>query len=268
MQERRSFLLSAGTLTVANTVGTVSGSGRNGGFSSETINKRVLSGVDDNGAEGARQVLEGLGLNPTVKTKRLKSATRGDSGDEQQITPEYVYGKPENNGTSIIVAASPATSSDDEVWMTVSMKLEDPKHKMRNSWWCPDAIGIGFTKSDWAPMGTPTVNATDDHTAKYTAEDVADDALAGTVNIKNHTGGIAIGEALPDASVTLTGKFRLRDRGEPSTLWGSYTHTYSYIPGGEIDSISGGYGGLSIDLNTRASTVWSIANSADPEDDI
>lgn len=267
MQGRRRFLLSAGALTAAS-IGTVSGSSRNEGLSTEVVNERVLSSVDDNGAEGAKQALEDLGLNPTIKTKSLKSARQEETGDEQQVSPEYVYGNPENNGTSIIVAASPATGNDNEVWMSVSMKLEDPKHKMRNSWWCPDAIGIGFTKSDWAPMGTPSVNATADHTAKYTADDVADDALAGTVNIKNHAGGIGIGEALPGASVNLTGKFRLRDGGEPSTLWGSYTHTYSPTPGGGINSITGGYGGLDVEVNLRSDKVWSIARPTDPEDDL
>lgn len=115
-------------------------------------------------------------------------------------------------------------------------------------------------------MENPTVSATHDHTARFTASDVDDDALAGTITIENHDdNGAASSDSLPEASASLTGRFRLRDDGEPTSLWGTYTHTYSPVPGGTIDSVSGGYGGLEVETSFRSAEVWSIADSTDPQ---
>ncbi|NGM68466.1 hypothetical protein G6M89_05485 [Natronolimnobius sp. AArcel1] len=94
-----------------------------------------------------------------------------------------------------------------------------------------------------------------------------DDALAGTVNIEaNSPAGDGFSEEdLPEGYVALTGRFRLRDGGEPTTVWGSYTHTYSTTPGGAIEKITGGASGIGVELNTRAQTAWSIGESAAPE---
>ncbi len=269
MRGRRKFLLSAGSLATISTIGTVSASKRDTELSTEKVNREFLSGITENGARGAKQALEDLGLDPTVEESKL--ANRDVSEDDQQVSPQYVYGDPEDTDSSLVVSSSPAIGSDPEVWMSVSMFLEDPKYTLRNSWWCPDAIGVGYNANDWAAVGEPSVRATHDHTAKYTAEDVADDALAGTVELKDHSDkqyGSGASDRLPDATVGLTGKFKLREDKVPTTLWGSYTHTFSPDPTGSIKNISGGKNGLGVEVSLSAAKAWSKALPTDPKDDL
>jgi len=120
----------------------------------------------------------------------------------------------------------------------------------------------------WAAMGEPSVEATNRHDVRFTTEDVDDDALAGTVNLRDQYDGrppALPSERFPPSSITLTGEFRLND-GIPSTLWGSYTHTWAINPSSTIKTISGGKGGLGVELEFGASKCWSLAKPSDPRD--
>lgn len=274
MQGRRSFLLSAGALAAASTVGTVSASSIDEEITTETITKAFQSASIEGGTEEAERALRDLGLEPLVVTSQDFDLSipeedddlSGASGDDQELDTEMVYGDPSNSGSYLDVAVTlPPDGADDKVVVTSSMKLKNCDNAIRNSWFSPDAVGIGYNDSDWAPVGTPTVMVTNDHDAGFTAEDVDDDALAGTVDLVNHTQ--APGDSsLPDSIATLTGEFKLRDGGEWTTMWGSYSHTFSISPYGDIVSISGGTGGLGVELNAGASMAWSIAEPIDPTD--
>jgi len=137
---------------------------------------------------------------------------------------------------------------------------------------CPDAIGIGFNTNDWAAVGEPSIEATNRHDARYTTDDVAKDALAGTVKLQNHVDRRELeappSERFPPSGITLTGEFRLRDDKVPSTLWGSYTHTWALKPSSTIKSISGGKGGLGVEVAFGASKCWSLAKPSDPRDHV
>lgn len=268
MHKRRDLLLSAGALATTSAVGTV-GARRDEGLSPKEVNKEFLSGTSEDGVKGAKQALEDLGLDPTVNSKSLGSVKQKKSKDEEQVSSQGMYGKPEDTDSELIVSVSPTDGNDPEIWMSLSMKLKDPKHSIRHSWFCPDAIGFGYIDKDWGPKGTPGVSVTQDHTAKYTTEDVADNALAGTVNLENHYDRYEDSadpeEALPEATASMTSKFELRKDKIPTTIWGTYTHTYSPTGGGGIDKIAGGYKGLDVELNFRAAKAWSIAKPVDPE---
>lgn len=277
MRDRRNFLkVSAGSLASLSAIGAASARRRAGGPSTETVGEAFHRGVVEDGADGARDNLRDLGLETNVEASQAfqvnenpqVSTVRGHSGSGSDVEGQMVYSDPKNSDSELVVGASPDPDKDDEVWMAAGMSLRDDKATVRNSWWCDDAIGIGYVDSDWAPVGTPSVGATEDHTARFTTEDVADNALAGTVNIVNHTGPQATWDSLPDAGASLTGKFHLRDGGEPSTLWGSYTHTFAGSPTSAITGISGGRGGISVDVSFGAAKAWSIAHPSDPRDDL
>ncbi|ADJ15826.1 hypothetical protein [Halalkalicoccus jeotgali] len=217
-----------------------------------------------------------LGLDPTVKSAALSAADLTQSADdlgEQSgtspvVSPDYVYGNPDSSSTRLIVSTVPVYGERNQVRATATMMLNDAKYAFRNSWFCPDAIGFGFINQDWAPVGTPSVSVTNGHNAKFTARDVAQDALAGTIDLKNRAPAFSLEGFLPDATASLTGKFQLRDGGVASSLWGSYTHTFSPLPNGAIESISGGYGGLGITLGSSPATAWCKAKPVDPRNSL
>lgn len=106
------------------------------------------------------------------------------------------------------MGASPGRDeNDDDIWMALGVTLAGCNRTVRNSWWCPDAIGIGFNPNDWAVIGEPVGHAGKDHSYQFTADDVAEDALAGTVNINNHVDYIdpSVCRALPRTGASLTG---------------------------------------------------------------
>ena len=275
MVRRRAFLTSVGALVTLGALETVSARNRSSELSTEEVGEAFYEGMLENGVDGARRALESLGLDPAVEatqdfqmTSDEESISMGeDTGDDGEVSPQYSYGDPKHSDSELVVGVSNAPGHDD-VWVAVGMTLDGCKTTVRNSWWCPDAIGIGYAPSDWAPMGEPAVHAGRQHEARFTTDDVSDDALAGTVNINGPDLIDPITcDVLPTAGVNLTGRFRLRDGREPSTVWGSYTHTIG-APTSTIKGISGGYGGLGVDLTLDASTVWSIAHPSDPEDNI
>lgn len=269
MRERRKFLRSVGALASLGAVGTVSANRRKEALSTEAAHQVFHAGVNRNGADGARGALENLGLDPTIES--TQDFELGDE-DDQEVTPEWAYDDPEDSDSELLVSVTDHWDYDDEVYVSIAMRLRDCTYTVRNSWWIDDAIGVGFIESDWAPMGEPAVSATQEHTARYTEEDVASDALAGTVNIVDHADwytGCDTGEdSLPDATVTLSGRFRLRATGEPSTLWGSYSHTIAAEPYGAIDGITGGYGGISVSTSNLATSAWSIAHPMNPDEEL
>lgn len=213
-----------------------------------------------------------LGLDPTVKSAALSAADLTQSADdpgEQSgtspvVSPDYVYGNPDSSNSRLIVSTVPVYGERNQVRATATMMLNDAKYAFRNSWFCPDAIGFGFINQDWAPVGIPSVSVTNGHNAKFTAQNVAQDALAGTIELKNRTPASNPEGFLPDAIASLSGKFQLRNGGVASSLCGSYTHTFSPDPSGAIDSISGGYRGLGVSVSLTAATAWSKAMATDP----
>lgn len=201
----------------------------------------------------------GLGLDPDVTADTLE--------EDEVLSPDRIYGDPSNSDSELTVAVSDNYYEEDSVYITVMMDLRNDKIILRNSWWCDDAIGVGFNKSDWAAMGEPSVYATTDHEADFTAQNVSDDALAGTVDIKRQD-SLSGAQILPDATVSLTGEFKLRDGGEPTILWGTYSHTVAPSPSGSIKSISGGYGGLGLTVSLSSEVIWSQANPQDPSNKV
>lgn len=271
MVNRRTFLSSAGALAAFGGTHIASAQSQRDELTTAEVSQAFQKGIMEDGEAGARQAWEELGLDPAIEvTQDFQVNTdrdqfRPESTGGNNVRTEAVYEDPKQSDSKLLAGVSKA--GQNEVWMAVAMKLRGCNNTIRNSWWCPDAIGIGYNPSDWAAMGEPTVNATKDHTARFTTEDVSQDALAGTVTIKNHnwSGGAGCG-AIPEAAANLTGRFKLRDGGEPTTLWGSYTHTFSYSPSGTIKSISGGSGGLGVSLTLDSTPAWSIAHPSDPED--
>ncbi|WP_238392131.1 hypothetical protein [Halorussus amylolyticus] len=255
--------MSAGAAAAAlGTVGSVNAKDKAESLPLEAINNKFHNAVKDDGAAGAKDGFEGFGLNPIVqKSQDFKVNEIPD--DDSDVTPQYSYKDPKESNSELITSLS---TYDGDVVLGVSMILRGCATTFRNSWFVDDAIGIGFNDSDWADVGEPAVTASTDHTARFTQSDVASNALAGTVDIVNQDGGVATCDAIPKATVSLTGQFRLRDGGEPTTLWGSYSHTFGYEPTGTIQSIEGGRGGISLNLKLGASTYWSIADPSDPED--
>ncbi|WP_018258014.1 hypothetical protein [Halomicrobium katesii] len=275
MPNRRTFLLTAGSLATVGATGAVTAQRQSQKPTTDVVGEAFHQGLVRNGSEGATRALEGFRLEPSVEATREfqvnedvqadVEAETNDTATEQDVEPEYTYNDPENSDSELVVGVSDA--GGDEVWVAVGMTLEGLNRTIRNSWWCDDAIGIGYINGDWAPVGEPSVGATERHSAKFTSDDVAQDALAGTVDIVNHNDfGAAAGDSLPSASASLTAKFRLRDDGEPSTIWGSYTHTFAGSPTSSIQGISGGAGGLSVNLSLGAANAWSIAHPTDPAD--
>jgi hypothetical protein len=265
MQSRRNFLRSAGVLATLGTVGMVGASAEPSELSKKAVNEAFHDGMMEGGASGASQALEALGLDPTVKTTR--DFQMGDAGNEGEVTTQLHYGDPEHSDSELVVGLSNAPGADN-IYMTVAMFLDSPTDSFRHAMYCPDAIGIGFNKSHWAAMGEPSIEATNQHDARFTTEDVADDALAGTVKLRDQYDGrppALPSERFPPSGITLTGEFRLLD-GVPTTLWGSYTHTWAIKQSSTIKTISGGKGGLGVELEFGASKCWSLAKPSDPRD--
>ncbi|MBO4247401.1 hypothetical protein IL252_06135 [Halomicrobium sp. IBSBa] len=267
--------MAAGSVAALSTVGTVSAARRTHGLSKQKVNKAFHRGIIQDGAAGARANLEDLGIeDPTVKSHNDFSVQTDpetlaeETDDAGRVSPEYKYGDPENTDSKLYVSQHNVDGSDDKVRVSVGMALRDQKLTAGHAFWCDDAIGVGYNNSDWAPVGNPVVRASKDHSARFTSDDVGDDALAGTVNIKDHYEVDGQQTSLPSATATLSGVFRLRDGKVPSTLWGSYNHTLSISPSGAISDISGGKGGISVGLNTEARKAWSIADSVDPRNEL
>lgn len=276
MKNRRQFIAAAaGSLATVGAIGRVRAADGEE-LSKEDINSAALSGAQRNGSDGVEQALTDLGLDPTVKSAAISTAdltqpvddADNQSGDSLVVSPDYVYGNPDSSSTRLIVSTVPVYGESNQVWRTTTMVLNDAKYAFRNSWFCPDAIGFGFISQDWAPVGVPNVSATDGHNAKFTAQDVAQDALAGTIELKNRTPASSPEGFLPDAIASLTGKFQLRDGGVASSLWGSYTHTFAPDPSGAITSISGGFRGLGVSVSLTAATAWSKALATDPSNSL
>lgn len=252
MQDRRKFLATtASSLAALGVVGQASADDAK--VTKEEINQAAVRGNERNGSTGIKRELMSLGLNPDVTTDTL--------GSDNVVSPDRIYGDPSSSDSELTVSVSD-NYQDDYVYVSVTMDLKSDKYIIRNSWWCDDAIGIGFNKSDWAAMGEPAVSATTEHDAGFTAQNVSDDALAGTVDIKRQDLDFE-GAILPDATVSLTGEFKLREGGEPTTLWGTYSHTVAPSPSGSIKSISGGYGGLGLTVSLSSAVIWSQANPQD-----
>ena len=263
--ERRLFLRSAGALAALSTVGNVSANNRDAEPSVEAINRTFQRAVVRDGPEGAEQALEKFGLEGTVEASQDFELAK-DEESEDEANTQNKYGDPTETDSTLDVGVFSASDTEDEVYVTAHMILRDSQAITRNAWWADDAIGIGFIHQDWAPVGTPSVTATTDHTAKFTTEDVDDDALAATVDIERQ--GWEYPDNLPDSSVSLSGKFRLRSGGIPSTMWGSYAHTIAWEPDGAIEGISGGTGGIEVQTKAGTSTAWSIAHPVDPEEEL
>ncbi|WP_155119352.1 hypothetical protein [Halomicrobium katesii] len=267
--------MAAGSIAALSTVGTASAARRTHGLSKQKVNKAFHRGIIQDGAAGARANLEDLGIeDPTVKSHNdfnvqtdPETLTEEDD-DAGRISPEHKYGDPENTDSKLFVSQHNVDGSDDKVRVSVGMALRDPTMTLGHAYWCDDAIGVGYNSSDWAPVGNPVVRASKDHSARFTSDDVADDALAGTVKIHNHDKGALNPDPLPRATATLSGVFRLRDGKVPTTLWGSYNHTTSVSPTSAIESITGGKGGLSLQISPEAQKVWSIADSVDPREEL
>lgn len=266
MQSRRNFLRSAGVLATLGTVGMVGASAETSELSKKAVTEAFHDGMMEEGASGARQALEILGLDPIVET--TQDFQMGGTENDGEVTTQLHYGDPKGSDSELIVGLSNAPGAGN-VYMTVAMFLDAPSDSLRQAMYCPDAIGIGFNTSDWAAMGEPSIEATNRHDARYTTDDVAKDALAGTVNLRNHVDrrepGAPPSEKFPPSGITLTGEFRLRN-GLPTSLWGSYTHTWAYHPHAGIKTISGGKGGLGIEVSRGASKCWSLAKPSDPRD--
>lgn len=272
MQGRRSFILSAGTLASLGSIGTVSAASQSQQRSLKTVNETVHTAALENGAEGAEAALEDLGSNATTEQIEIRDDETAeghesnlDDSSDPVITPDYVYGDPDESASALTVSSFPRTGRDNEIFVSMNMVLRSARHAVRNSWWAPDIIGIGFNERDWAPVREPLLNASEDHTARFTADNVDSDALAGTVNIRNHNRFIVSTSSLPDAIVTLSGQFRLRDNAVPTTLWGSYVHTFAPEPTGSIRGITGGIGGIEVETKTATSVAWSKAQPTNPE---
>ncbi|MFC6953018.1 hypothetical protein [Halorubellus litoreus] len=267
MANRRKFISSAGALAALGTTGIAAATKRPDELTAEEVSEAFQDGVVNNGAAGARKNWEELGLNPVVEESQdfeihdntgLHTTAGPDEGSE--VSPQYKYGDPKNTDSKLISGVSDA--GDGKVWMSVAMKLTDPQRSWGNASWVKDGIGIGYIAKDWAPIGEPVVNATEPHSARFRSEDVSQDARAGTVNIKNPGGD----DLYPDASANITAKFELRPDKIPTTLWGSYSHTKALSPGSNIKSVTGGAGGIELNLDLGASTAWSIAYPSDPSD--
>lgn len=141
MQNRRTFLLSAGAVTAASAVGTVSATRQTDGLTTEVINDAFLSGVAENGSEGAERALEELGLDPVVEeTREFESTGRSTAvegqpatTDDRQITIHNTYEDPKSSDSALVVSASPVMGSDPEVFVSVSMTLSGRDQTVRNS---------------------------------------------------------------------------------------------------------------------------------------
>ncbi|MGQ3330621.1 hypothetical protein [Halorubrum sp. FL23] len=138
------------------------------------------------------------------------------------------------------------------------MLLDGYTPTVRNSWWVDDAIIISYIQQDWAPVGVPTVEADDLLNAEFTTEDVKEDAVAGTVEIETY------GAIDSPRLVSLVSDFKLRDSGEPSRIWGGYSHNIAPEPTGSIKSISGGGQGISVELSVGAAAHFNPASATDP----
>lgn len=272
MQGRRSFILSAGTLASFGSIGTTSAATQSEMLSLQTVDETVHTAALENGAEGAKAALESLGPNVAAEQIEIRDDEPSEEhesnladGTNGTITPEYIYSDPNESASALTVSSFPRTGKDDEIIVSMNMVLRGARHAIRNSWWAPDVIGIGFNERDWAPVREPLLSVSEDHTARFTADNVDSDALAGTVNIRNHNRFIASTSSLPDAIVTLSGQFKLRDNAVPTTLWGSYVHTFAPEPTGSIRGITGGVGGIEVETKTATSVAWSKARPTNPE---
>jgi hypothetical protein len=268
MRTRRNFLRSAGALTTLGTAGLVGARTESTTPSIEEVNQAFHDGMMAGGASGARRALEDLDLDPKVDATR--DFQMGEKKDAGTVTPQLHYGGPKDSDSELVVGLSNAPGPDN-VYMTVAMFLDSPADSVRHAMYCPDAIGIGFNQKHWAAMGEPSIEATNRHDARFTAHDVAKDALAGTVKLRDQYDGrppALPSERFPPSGITLTGEFRLMDGGVPSQLWGSYTHTWALKPSSTIKSISGGKGGLGVEVAFGASKCWSLAKPSDPRDHV
>jgi len=272
MRNRRKFLCSAGALAALGTVGKASASNQRKGLSTEAVHQKIHSGAQRDGVEGVKQALDTPRLDSVVQqSEDFELASQNEVkevvGDESDVSADYAYEDPEDSDSEISVSVYTDMFTDDEVFVTASMNLRGCSRTFRNAWFIENAIGLIFIDQDWAPMGESRVSASQDHSARFTEENVADEARAATVDIDNHssTGGATCG-SLPDATVSLTSHFRLRSGGEPTTIWGSYSHTIAPDPWGAIQGIDGGSNGISVSTSYGATTYWSIGDPVDPED--
>lgn len=270
MQRRRKFLLSTGALALGG-IGTATARRSGNGPSKEAFHNTFHNAIQRGGAEEARRALDNLGVDAVVKEAQSFDVASEEEleevlGGDSDVTPEKAYEDPRDSDSTLHVSVGSVSGEEDQVWVATSMSLDGCSKTIRNSWWIQDAIGVGFIDQDWAAMGKPTVAASQEHTARFTEEDVANDALAGTVTIENHReDNTASCDSIPPAGATLTGEFRLRDGGEPSTIWGSYSHTIAPDPWGSLGTITGGVGGIQVSTSAGATTYWSIADPIDPE---
>ncbi len=267
MRSRRKLLVtSAAALSVSATHSVA-------GFKSQEptikeVQKAVARGIDDSGPKGGKEAMQDLGIDARVQTTQdfqvnehaLETVEKGAKDGE--FHAEYAFEDPRDSDSEFSLITGDA-ASEEEVYITPHMHLDGCSTTTRNSWWVDDAIGVGFTGEDWAEVGEPSVTIDDPHEARFTSENVEDDATAGTISIEADE---AVCASLESGDAFLTAKYRLREDKVPSTLWGSYSHTIGGSPYSSIESISGGKGGLGLSLSFSGNTYWSIAKPFDPEE--
>lgn len=268
MPSRRTFLLSTGALATTGIAATGTARRAKQAPSRDEINEAFRRGVASDGADGARANLEDLGLDPQVsETSNFQFHEKeADTkrASESTASAQWTYEDPDGGDSKLVTSLTDLDSwKDGDVVLSVAMHLDGCNAALRNSWWVDDAIGIGYKDQDWAPVGEPSVSVDSPHSAKFTEEDVSDDALAGTIDTYRDYNDARC-DTLPEATASLTGEFKLRPGGVKSTLWGSYTHTVAASPSGVIEGIEGGRGGISVSLSFSASKAWSIAKPEDP----
>lgn len=232
----------------------------------ETIHEAARRGVSEDGLAGGKENLEDLGLDVGGSSSSDFDLGETPKVPQKRASAQYTYGDPtEGEGELHVLHTGAGSVYRGDVIISVTMDLEGCSPAVRNSWWIDDGIGVGFNPKDWGIVGEPEVSADYPHTGHFTSSNVADDALAGTIdiNLEDDRGVGGCSAFAPPSAATLTGNFKARSTDVVSSLWGSYEHTFSPTPGDSINSISGGAGGISLGLGYSGGTAWSIAEPVD-----
>ena len=215
----------------------------------------------EDGLEGVKNEFEKQNLDYTVTSTTLEE----EQSEESELTPHAGY---DEGKSKVTLMLGDNASHTDRIWATTLMELEEVDAMATYYKGIEDAIGITFNGDHWSVVGSTYKSI--DH-----PDDVEEEGEVSWYSDSLEGGGLAATVDLPvdhyirsdprppeTTDVSVMTELRSLD-GVAGNIFGTYVHQGG---SGSIDSISGGYGGLGVEISgISSSEIFDIADDENPD---
>lgn len=254
---RRSIIAAVGSFTAMGTIGTVTAQNRNG----KKSRKQIVESFHEDGLEGVKNEFGKQNLDYTVTSTTLEEK----QSKESEITPNAGY---DEGSSEVTIMLGENDSHPDRIWATTLMELEGVDTLATYYKGIEDAIGISFNDDHWSVVGST-------YKSIQHPDDVEEEGEVSFYSESLEGGGLAVTVDLPvdyyirsdprppeTTDVSVMTELRNLD-GVAGNIFGTYVHQGGT---GSIDTISGGYGGLGVELSGFGSNkIFDIATDGNPD---